>query len=89
MNAKLYGMKIIQLNKKPPILNFHTLHPGRGGLMIFSQGGMPLYGLLYIDPFGIFVPNGGLQNTTLRAVLAKSSFHFEKLFLKLWIFSPN
>ena len=67
--------------------------------MIFSHGGVPLYGL-YIDPFwnflrkgrtlfGIFVPNGGLQNTIFRAVLGKNGFHCQKIFLKLWIFSPN
>ena len=37
--------------------------------------------------FGNFVPNGGLQNT--RAVLGKNGFHFQKMLLKLWIFSPN
>ena len=43
-----------------------------------------------LDPFrNRFVPNGGLQNTVLRAVLGKNGFHFQKIFQKLWIFSPN
>ena len=56
--------------------------------MIFSHGaGVPLYGL-YIDPFwnfcrksgtlfGIFVPNGGLQKMTLRAVFGRNGLHFQ------------
>ena len=67
--------------------------------MIFSHRGVPLYGL-YIDPFwnflrksrtlfGIFVPNEGVQNTILTAVLGKNGFHFPNFFLKLWTFSPN
>ena len=32
--------------------------------------------------FGIFVPNGGLQSTILRAVLGKNGFHFQKIFQK-------
>ena len=58
--------------------------------MIFSHGGVPLSSL-YIDPFqnflkksrtlsGSFVPNGGLQNTILRAVLGKNSLHFQRIF---------
>ena len=35
------------------------------------------------------MPNGGLQNTILRAVLGKNGFHFQNIFLKLWIFIPN
>ena len=56
--------------------------------MIFSQGGVSLYGL-YIDPFwnfwgksrtlfGIFVPNGGLQNMILRVVLGQVHSIFQK-----------
>ena len=30
--------------------------------------------------FGIFVPNGGLQNTILRAVLGKMASIFKKIF---------
>ena len=63
----------------------------RGGeLMIFSDGGVPPKSL-YIDPFwdfrrknwtlfGIFVPNGSLQNMILRAVLGKNGSHFQKIF---------
>ena len=69
--------------------------------MIFSHGGVPLYGLYISTLSGIFdkkvgpfsefliVPNGGLRNTILRAVLGKNGFHFQKIFLKLWIFSPD
>ena len=55
--------------------------------MIVSHGGVPLYDL-YIDPFwnfwrksrtlfGIFVPDGGLQNVILRAVLGKMASIFK------------
>ena len=62
--------------------------------MIFSQGGVQIYGL-YIDPFwnflrksrtlfGIFVPIGSLQNTILRAVQwGKNGFHFPKIVYKV------
>ena len=33
--------------------------------------------------FGNFVPNGGLRNTILRAVLGKNGFHFPKKFPKV------
>ena len=39
--------------------------------------------------FGIFVPNGGLQSTILKAVWGKNGFHFHKSFQKFGIFSPN
>ena len=56
--------------------------PG-GGLIIFSYGGVSLYGLEFLDekvgPFSdFFAPNGGLQNTILRAVLGKNGFHLKK-----------
>ena len=77
---------------------------GGGGeseeLIIFSHWGLPLYDLSTstlsgifdgnVGPFfGIFVPNGGLQNTILRAVLGGNGYHFSNVFLKLWIFSPD
>ena len=71
----------------------------RGGLIIFSHwvchcmvSVLTLSGIFdeKVGPFSeFFAPNGGLQNTILRAVLGKNSFHFQKNFLKLWIFSPN
>ena len=42
-----------------------------------------------LGPFSEVVLNGGLQNTILRAVLGKNGFYVPKIFLKLWIFSPN
>ena len=62
--------------------------------MIFTNGGVPLSGL-YIDPFwnfsrksrrtpfGISVPNGGLQKTILRAVFGKKWLSFSEDFLNI------
>ena len=34
-----------------------------------------------VGPFSeLFGPNGGLQNTILRAVLGKNGFHYQKIF---------
>ena len=38
-----------------------------------------------VEPFSvrIFVPNRGVQNMILRAVLEKNSFHFQTIFPKI------
>ena len=75
-----------------------TESPGRTPHDIFARGCATLWSLYrpFLEfltksrtLFGIFVPNGGLQNTIFRAVLGKNGFHFPNIFLNLWIFSPN
>ena len=70
--------------------------PWRGAHDIFARGCATLWSLYRpfleflrksMTIFGNFVPNGDFQNT--RAVLGKNGFHFQKMLLKLWIFSPN